>query len=114
MSFGCRCVQADPSSGATLTMGVRYENPNGEIQSLFLPAAILLSDTTQAGGGIWYHDVFMTIDKYWPLNNGPYPENTLGVFSIDFTLSAPPLTSLFTYEAIVQTFDGVPTVVMHP
>jgi hypothetical protein len=117
MTFGCRTTQiAGGTFGANLQMGVRYELPNGEIRTVDNVAGISLDDLDQLSGGIWYHDSFMTIDTYHPLADGPYPENPLGVFTIDFTLGGNPSggNPLYTYEAVIQTFDGSPAVVFHP
>jgi hypothetical protein len=109
---GLRCVSPAGVS-PTANLSFTYELPNGELQTVQTPW-IVLTDTSQAGGGIWYTKVEMAIDQYHPLGDGlladPY-----GVFTLDLQVSGGSIaTALITYEATVEVLDGNPSVVRHP
>lgn len=112
VTFGLRTTVTQPGA-ASLAMTLRYETPNGQERSIFLPSAANLNFLEDSNGAIWYAPQEMTIDQYYPLANGP-GSDPLGTFKIDFLLSGTVTTGRITYECIVTTFDGGSAVVYHP
>lgn len=116
LTGGHRTVIADlADSGLFYRMTFRYEFPNGEMRSI-RPDDLALDSTTQAGGGIWYMDNVLILDKYWPAADGPYSEERYGIFSIDFALLGGTSNGIsrISYDIVLQVFDGSSSVQYHP
>lgn len=111
ITFGLRCVVADPAA-FNCNMVCQYETPNGQLRAIGIVAPVDLTVITEASGAMWYASQQLTIDKRYPLANGPGVD-PYGTFHILFTADAPG-TSKLSYECIVETFDGSGSVITYP
>jgi hypothetical protein len=115
ISLGCRTVTAG-GVGETYRLYWEYETQNGELIQETTPWTTM-NDITQGGGGIWYQPMKFSVDMRYPLGNGPGVD-PYGTWTLNLQKgsgpSGPVGGTLITYEALVDTNDGNPAVVMHP
>jgi len=112
LCMGTRTTVAAVGAGS-IGLFCDYEDISGNIQSIATAGNSSLITIDPDLGSTWYMKDSLIMDKYYPLGDGPTID-PLGLFQLRFTLVGSALTSLFSYEAVLQVFDGSPNVVYHP
>lgn len=114
ITFGCR-THAESTVVSNISMKCTYETPNTARRTINLPGVVDLTTTDDFLGGMWYAPVETIIDQYYPLGDGIYPEQPLGVLNLQFVLTGSPSAACrISYECVLQTFDGNASDVFHP
>lgn len=112
ITLGLRTTTADFGVGSCAAY-FQYETPNGEIQTLGT-GYVSLTQISDAGGGIWYEPLRISIDENHPLADGPIAADPRGFYTLGLTLSGSAGAAKITYEAMLMTFDGNSAVVNIP
>lgn len=120
LSMGTRTTVIDLTAGQVI-MSCRYEDQSGVVQGLTTGGASDLTTIDPGLGSTWYMKHSLIMDKYHPLGDSaahdsitPFGFNTQGLFQLQFQLFGTAGTAKFSYEAVLEKFDGSPAVVHHP